>query len=265
MITVVSICLNNENEIKKTVDSVIGQEDIEIEYIIKDGCSKDKTNEIISRCIDSRKDRKIHFNHVISPDTGIYDAMNQAAEIANGDWIVFMNAGDYFYDSRVLKCVNSYLESGTDVFYGDTLYLMNKNYVFPQIHHISKLDKKFSLGHQSCIVKTELVKKYKFDTHFKIAGDYDQLKRLFDDGCIFRHMNMLVAVCNRKGISCQRTKLQFDETCQVQYGNKYAKGFGYKKNLLIWIIKGYLIKLFPNWEIYRYCKNNMKRKQYEFD
>lgn len=265
MITVVSICLNNENDIEKTIDSVVRQENVEIEYIIKDGCSKDKTNKIISNYIKACKNSKIHFKHIISADTGIYDAMNQAMEIASGDWIIFMNAGDYFYDSRVLKCVNGYLELGADIFYGNTLYLMNKKYIFPQIHYISKMDKKFSLGHQSCFIKTELVKKYKFDLFYKIAGDYDQLKRLFDDEHRFMHMNMFVAVCNREGVSCQRTKLQFDEVYRIQHRNQSAKGFKYKKNLLIWKIKGRLIKLFPRWEIYRYCKNNMKRKNYGFD
>lgn len=105
LLTVVTVCYNAENTIKKTMDSVIRQTwNREIEYLIVDGKSTDKTINIIE---ESVKDFPKHmsYEYISERDRGVYDAMNKAAAQARGEWILYMNADDYFVDDRVVESV----------------------------------------------------------------------------------------------------------------------------------------------------------------
>ena len=98
-ISVVTVCYNAADTIEKTILSVLNQTYHDIEYIIIDGGSTDGTVEIIRKYAD-----KIAY-WVSEPDKGIYDAMNKGIEVATGEWINFMNAGDRFYKSDVIKLI----------------------------------------------------------------------------------------------------------------------------------------------------------------
>ena len=113
-ISVITICLNEKNNIERTIKSVIGQTYNDFEYVIIDGGSTDGTLEII----DNYKD---HIDKLISEkDKGIFDAQNKGVLNANGDYVIFLNSGDHFVNDTILeKVINKGLES--DVVYGDTL------------------------------------------------------------------------------------------------------------------------------------------------
>lgn len=91
-ISVITVCYNAVDTLEKTIQSVLEQTYHNIEYIIIDGGSTDGTVEIIHRYVD-------YLAYWVSePDRGIYDAMNKGIERATGEWVNFMNAGDYFYN-----------------------------------------------------------------------------------------------------------------------------------------------------------------------
>ncbi len=96
-ISVISINLNNLQGLKKTASSVFNQSYENIEYIIIDGGSTDGSLNFIKE----EKD-KIHY-WISEKDNGIYDAMNKGIRRVTGDWIIFLNSGDYFLQSSSLK------------------------------------------------------------------------------------------------------------------------------------------------------------------
>lgn len=96
IISVVTVCYNAVTEIERTIQSVIGQSYPNIEYIIIDGGSKDGTVDLIRKYAD-----KLAY-WISEPDKGIYDAMNKGIAVSTGDWICFLNAGDWFAGTRVL-------------------------------------------------------------------------------------------------------------------------------------------------------------------
>lgn len=261
MVSVITVCLNAQNCIEKTLQSVLTQKDADIEYIIKDGGSSDDTNEIVKAAVAANTNERIKVKHVIESDSGIYDAMNAAADIATGEWIIYMNAGDCFYDEYVIRNAMLYADDGADVLFGNTVYSM-KLCDFPQIHFANTEENKLSVGHQSCFYSAAAFREYRFNTDYKIAADHDQLRRLFFDGKKFVHMNMFVGVCDREGVSNQRSDRHFDEVYMIEHGGVLNKDKKYRRALFVWRAKAAIAKAFPDLENARYCLNNLKRNRY---
>lgn len=111
-ITVITVVYNGIDYIEDTILSVINQDYSNIEYIIIDGKSDDGTMDIVEKYAT-----KISY-WVSESDNGIYDAMNKGIKVATGDWIIFMNCGDYFFSSDIITQVFSQMLIGIDVVYG---------------------------------------------------------------------------------------------------------------------------------------------------
>lgn len=100
-ISIITICLNVADDLERTIKSVINQSYNNIEYIVVDGGSKDKTIDVIHR-------HEFGITKWISEqDKGIYDAMNKGIKMASGEWLIMMNAGDYFAKDDVLQKIFS--------------------------------------------------------------------------------------------------------------------------------------------------------------
>jgi len=113
-VTVVTVTYNAEQYLEQTIKSVIEQDYSNIEYIIIDGGSTDRTLEII------KKYEKYLAYWVSEPDDGIFYAMNKGIEVATGDWINFLNAGDTYVNKNILSKVISQTEGETDIILSHT-------------------------------------------------------------------------------------------------------------------------------------------------
>lgn len=98
-LSVVTIVYNNVRDIERTIQSVINQTYSNIEYVIVDGLSNDGTLQVI----DQYKSQITKF--ISEKDEGIYDAMNKGLALATGDYVIFMNSGDEFYDNETVAAV----------------------------------------------------------------------------------------------------------------------------------------------------------------
>ena len=117
--TVVTVVYNAAGRLKDTIESVIGQDYGEIEYIIKDGGSSDGTLDVIK----DYSQKYDNIRSVSAADGGIYDAMNVAVAMATGDVIQFLNAGDRFAKTDVVSSAMKVMEeTGSDIVYGDVMY-----------------------------------------------------------------------------------------------------------------------------------------------
>lgn len=145
-ISIITVCFNAEADIEKTIISVLGQTFQDYEYIIVDGASKDTTMQIVGKYSG-----KIH--QVISePDKGIYDAMNKGIHLANGEWLIFMNAGDYFSSPTLLSDVfNQKIPDHIDFLYSD-VYMLHKD----KWQLCTMNFEKGALNHQSVIYRKKL-------------------------------------------------------------------------------------------------------------
>lgn len=166
-ISVVTVCFNAANLIEDTIKSVADQTYSDVEYIIIDGNSSDGTKDIIRKYSD-----KITY-WISENDKGIYDAMNKGISAANGDYIIFMNAGDKFADSNVLANVAPHLGNHTVVSGHWRRCYANGNVKYASPKALKSLKVEMPICHQATFVRLAYHKKNTFDTTFRLSADYD--------------------------------------------------------------------------------------------
>lgn len=198
-VSVVTICRNEIDNIAKTIQSVTSQKYSDFEYIIKDGCSTDGTLEKAQEL--ATRTSQIEMRVISQQDSGIYSAMNQAIDLSNGEWILFMNAGDEFFNTEVLADVFAHNLDGVDVIYGHTCCVLRDGSKFIQVNNHDNLAKEIGISQQVCLVRRELLEKYKFDESYKILADFKMLYQLYNTGHVFRSLNMVIAKYYRGGVS----------------------------------------------------------------
>jgi len=117
-ISLITVTFNAEATIKRCIESVIAQNYKNLEYIIIDGGSTDRTLQIVGQFNE-------YVNILISePDKGVYDAMNKGIRLASGDIVGTLNADDYFADNNVLTSVSeAFFNPGVKILYGNLDYV----------------------------------------------------------------------------------------------------------------------------------------------
>ena len=170
-ISIITVCYNSEKTIRETIESVLSQDYVEIEYIIIDGASKDGTVNIINDYID-------RISKIISePDKGIYDAMNKGISLCEGRYIGMLNAGDK-YKQNGLELINNYLiDTDFDFIFGSVMKKALR-YGYRKYRIYWNFD--FASSHSSgFFIKDEAQKKLgKYNLKYKISSDYDLFYRM---------------------------------------------------------------------------------------
>ncbi|MBR3041005.1 MAG: glycosyltransferase [Lachnospiraceae bacterium] len=203
--SVITVCLNAEKEIEYTINSVLNQDDTDYEYLIKDGQSNDATIEIAEKYRDRFREKNISFRIISEKDEGLYDAMNRSAEYANGEWIMYLNAGDALFDEHVLTRLSSEVSGKYDVIYGNTVLLENGKYKLLKAGETSCFKNYNPICHQSSITRTEIVRKYLFDAKYEIAADFDLFIKIFSaDEKSFRKLDDTLCIYRLGGVSSNR-------------------------------------------------------------
>lgn len=172
--SIIVVCLNPGEKLLKTIQSIEKQEFRDYEIIIKDGGSTDGS-------LKKLDPGKAGLHMVTKPDRGIYDAMNQAVEEANGRFVFFLNCGDWFMDEQVLakmhdRIVGREQKDGekSAIYYGDVYECVTGQLVSSN----PRLD---AFGcyrnvpcHQACFYERTLLTEHPFQLQYKVRADYEQ-------------------------------------------------------------------------------------------
>ncbi len=179
-VTIITVCFNSEQTIRETIESVLSQDYPNIEYIIIDGLSNDKTKEIV---LEYRE--KIH-NFISERDFGIYDAMNKGILVATGDIIGILNSDDIYVDkSAVSELIEKMQVAKSDCVFADLVVTdrndINKVLRYYDSSHFSP--NKFRYGwmpaHPTFFVKKKIYEKVGlYSLKYLIAADYEMLIRI---------------------------------------------------------------------------------------
>ena len=162
-ISIVTVVFNGFYEIENTIKSVINQSYKNLEYIIVDGGSTDGTIDIIKNYSDNIS------NWISEKDDGIYYAMNKANKMANGDYILFLNAGDVFISNEIVETVFktvsndlfSLVAGRTKVYYKK----IDLDVVSPNPNK-----KGYLFSHQSTFINKSIYKQLSYNTIFSILN-----------------------------------------------------------------------------------------------
>lgn len=228
-ISVVTVCYNSVSSIEDTIKSVINQTYPNIEYIIIDGGSTDGTVDILKKY----SDRVTYW--ISEPDKGIYDAMNKGIDIATGDYLNFMNAGDTFFEDKVIeKAVTLFNDAdfvagiGAYVKNGQLLYKfwkpIKKNFKFKDIFFGN------IVNHQASFIKrTLLINGYEL-SYTLISDEILFLDKIVFGNATYQPICLIISKYDISGISNQIDN----------WGNlmKERDSF-YKKNLPRLILRDY--------------------------
>lgn len=236
-ITVITVCYNSETTIERTIKSVIAQDYRNLEYIIIDGASTDKTLDIIE------KYKKEITVCVSEPDNGLYDAMNKGLERSTGDVFAFLNSDDWYADN-VLNRVNEYFEnSNVDIVSGN-IYLFSEGVSKELNFDRSNMEKMFFeviYPHPALFAKRELyVKHGGFDTSYKLAADTDWVMNVCVNGAKVFCADDCFTYFSDGGLSFKKRYAGLKE--QYQIARRYIQADAYihlKKDL----IEYYTVKL----------------------
>ena len=192
--SIITITYNAEKVLQRTLDSVRSQTYRDMEHLIVDGASTDKTVAMA----DAYRQRASYDVIIQSePDKGIYDAMNKGLRLATGDYVVFMNAGDTFHDERTLERVlggiTELRNSGTPelrpaVIYGDT-DIVDSEGRFLRKRHLSVPDRltwrSFRRGmlvcHQAFYARLDIARDIPYDLQYRHSADVDWCIRVMKE------------------------------------------------------------------------------------
>lgn len=244
-VTVVTVCYNAKLELSKTIKSVLAQEGVSFSYVIIDGNSNDGTQQFLTDL--SRKikveNRNVDFRFICEDDKGIYDAMNKACNFTKHSLVIFMNAGDLFSNSSVLKHIAT---SGDIVAaYGDTIVDYGNRFVYraskkTDNHYKFYIDKPYS--HQSIFLSNDFLDNHPFDVSYEICADFKQFHMLKRNGVKFDKFDIPISVISVGGVSdLSRSRVNREKIGIVKelFGkDAMAMQLFYYRNLIVEIIKG---------------------------
>ena len=190
-ISVITVCLNAAPVIEATLRSVLAQDYPNLEYVVVDGGSTDGTADAIRR----HAGRLAAF--VSEPDQGVYDAMNKGVDLARGEYLLFLNAGDVLAAPDVIG--RAAAAADADVLYGDFAYSegARKGRVTADID-------KGVFNHQCILYRKSL--HAAFGKYFSVKGltaaDYLFFMHLRASGrASFRKLDLVLSVVDPHGMS----------------------------------------------------------------
>ena len=233
--SVVTITYNAERVLQRTLDSVLSQTYEGVEHLIVDGASKDGTL-LLAEQYKAKSDASESGHKVIilsEPDHGIYDAMNKGLTQASGDYIVYMNAGDFFPHADTLEKIVQHCqlnEQPTDelpgVLYGNTDIVDGEgHFLHPRrLQPPAKLTwKSFRNGmrvcHQAFYARTDIAKNQQYDTRYRFSADVDWCIRVMKEtermGLALCNTKMVVANYTEEGATTQNHQASLKERFDV--------------------------------------------------
>ena len=205
-LSIITVNLNNREGLQRTIDSVVSQTFKDFEWIVIDGGSTDGSKELIEQYAD-------HFAYWVSePDKGIYNAMNKGIKVAKGEYLQFLNSGDWLCDNTALERCFSHAFTA-DVNYGDQYFVYpdrKQSSDFPR-----ELTFKFlfyhSLGHSASFIRRELFEIELYDESFKIVSDWAFFVKMMLGNKKFVKVDEIVTCYDTTGISSTNIELRSKE------------------------------------------------------
>lgn len=200
--SILVVCLNAGSKLEQTITSIQAQDFTDYEIIVKDGGSTDGSLDFL----------KGQLQILQQKDSGIYDAMNQAAEAARGRYVYFLNCGDFFAERDVLSKIHSLIlekPAKHGIYYGNIFERLTGQCV-PSNPSMDAFGCYRNVPcHQACFYQRELLLEHPFDSGLAVRADYEQFLACFFAGYRGEKVTFTygeILVCNYEGGGFSETR-----------------------------------------------------------
>lgn len=193
-LSIITVNFNHKEGLKNTINSVINQKDFDdYEFIVIDGGSTDGSRDVIV-------ENASRINYWVSEkDGGIYNGMNKGVKVAKGEYLIFMNSGDTFYNNHVLADVFSQ-DCEAEFIVGN--HIAGENVYTSPKKVTCRYMFKTALYHQATFIKASNFQDQLYNERYKIVADWVHMfRRLIIDNASYQHVDVIVCRCEEGGIS----------------------------------------------------------------
>lgn len=201
ILSIITVNFNNKQGLIKTLESLKRQSFQKYEHIIIDAGSTDGSKETILEY--SKENTKLSF-WVSEKDNGIYDGMNKGIKHAKGEYLYFLNSGDYLIDG----ILNKIPFDGTQYIYGNIEFVPATGtswiWKYPDIFDTFFITNEQSgwISQQACFIHHSLFNKHLYRTDYKIISDWiHAIQSIIFEGCSYKHLPMTIALYDGSGVS----------------------------------------------------------------
>lgn len=202
LISIITVVLNGEKYLEKTILSISKQTYKNVEHIIIDGGSSDRTLDII------RKYEDLIDIWISEKDKGLYNAMNKGIALSNGDFIGFVGSDDYLYHNTLEKLAHASKQREIDYTVGPVDILSKNGQLLEKINVLSNFlfKNKFifdmATHHLSFYVNRNMINRVGgFDENFSTRSDYDMTISIMSLSKRFYYFNESVGAFRLGGVS----------------------------------------------------------------
>ena len=251
--SIITISYNAEAVIARTLESVLSQTYEKVEHLIIDGASTDKTLSIVED-YKRRSDASGMGHKVIiqsEPDHGIYDAMNKGLTQALGDYVLYMNAGDFFPSADTLEQIArscklndlpfeqlpAVLYGNTDIVDSEGHYLHPRRLQPPEHLTWRSFRHGMLVCHQAFYARTDIAKDLQYNTEYRYSADVDWCIRVMREGeragLPLYNINKVVACYTEEGATTRHHKESLKERFRIM-----CRHYGYLSTVLmhLWFV-----------------------------
>ena len=223
LVSIITVARNSEKTIARTIESVLGQTYEELEYIIIDGASTDRTMEIVKGYHPAFEKKGIRYRYLSEPDQGIYDAMNKGIRLATGEIIGIINSDDWYESQAVEVAARYYIQEKYDLFYAD-LRIVGENRSFIKKAKDSRWVTSRYWNHPTTFIPRTIYEKYQYKNE-NIHDDWDLILRIRKDNCRVCVVNEVLANFRRNGVSHEKSIKKAFHRARIKYGIYRDNGY----------------------------------------
>ena len=234
-VTITTATFNSEQTLARTIQSVLDQTFTDIEYIIMDGQSKDRTLEIAKGFEPLFAAKGIPYRIISEPDNGMYDAINKAISLANGKIIGNVNSDDFYEPSAVETVVREFKKEPFDMIYGNLRIIKDTGNFIKKAKYKRMAFTRY-WNHPTTFITREVLQTRPYACE-SMYDDCDLMLRLRRQGCRIRVVDQVLSNFTFGGMSTRKNWKETRERIRIRNDIYRKNGYG-----VIYCIDGWLIE-----------------------
>ncbi|MCR5626269.1 MAG: glycosyltransferase [Lachnospiraceae bacterium] len=226
LISIITVAFNAEKTIARTIESVLNQTYDQIEYIIMDGLSTDRTLEIAESYRKRLEDRGIIYRIYSEKDKGIYDAMNNGIYRTRGEIVGMINSDDWYENDALETMAALYKETDYDLAYADVRIHMKDGRSFIKKARNRKYTTSRDWNHPTQFVKRKVYERFCYKCE-NMSDDMDFFFKVKASGMKIAVVNKTLANFTMGGVSSRISVKEIGERIERRY--RIYRNHGYSR------------------------------------